>query len=164
MTRLTTTVLLMSLAACGGSGARRPVVSATQAASTGQAAAAADRLRGTWELVGLDAQGQPRRASGSLSLDEFQNFAIHVELDPAEPGVTAPRTVLLDFTAKASVAGGDELAYVGLERRAPQDRMMVSATEPSAWRHFSLDGDTLRLWQADADGRPIGTLTFRRAP
>ena len=163
MTRLTIAILVLSLAACASGGGSRPAVAASRPAAGG-AGTVEDRLRGSWTLVGLDAQGQPRRATGSLSFDQFQNLSIQVELDPGEAGVTPPRTVLLDFAAKASVARANELAYLGLERRAPAERMMLSATEPAAWRYFSVEGDTLRLWQADADGNPVGTLTFRRTP
>ena len=39
------------------------------------------------------------------------------------------------------------LTYVGLQTRTPPEQMVPTATEPSAWRHFSVQGDTLRVWQ-----------------
>jgi len=163
MTRALTIVLMMTLAACASGGARRPESPQARPAPA-SAAGPEDLLRGTWEVAGLEAAGRPRRATGTLSFDEFRNFEVHVELDPGEPGVTPPRTVLLDFRAKASVTGGDAISYLGLEGRMPPERMMISATDPSAWRHFAVEADTLRLWQADETGRPLGTLTFRRLP
>jgi hypothetical protein len=154
-------VLVVSLAtvACMGGGGRRPSVSASQPPSLSPTEAA---LLGQWELVGLEAQGQPRQAAGRLSFDEFNNIAVRAELAPGEAGVTPPRVVLLDFTAKASVSAPDEFTYLGLERRAPAEEMVPQASDPSAWRHFALEGDTLRVWQENAEGRVVGVMTFRR--
>ena len=123
--------------------------------------AAEAALRGQWELVGLEAQGQPRQAVGRLSFDEFSNIAVRAELAPNEAGITPPRVVLLDFSAKATVSG-NELNYIGLERRAPAEQMVLTASEPSAWRHYSLEGDALQLWQENPGGQRVGVLTFRR--
>lgn len=152
-------VVSMAAAACMGGGGRRPSVSGSQPPSLSPTEAA---LLGQWELVGLEAQGQPRQASGRLSFDEFNNIAMRAELAPGEAGVAPPRVVLLDFTAKASVSAPDEFTYLGLERRAPPEQMVPQATEPSAWRHFAIEGDTLRVWQENAEGRPVGVMTFRR--
>lgn len=139
-------------AACLGGGARPPRVQAPAPAAGG--------LQGEWELVSLEAQGQPLRVSGRLTLDGFSNIAVHAELAPGEAGATPPRVVLLDFTAKASAADG-RLTYVGIERRAPPDRMMPTASEPEDWRHYTLEGDQLTLWQ-ESGGARTGVLTFRR--
>lgn len=151
------TLCALVTTACLGGGGSRPRVSGGPPPSASPAAAV---LQGQWELVTVEAQGAPRPASGRLSYDEFNNIAVRAELTP-EAGVTPPRVVLLDFAAKATVAG-DELNYVALERRAPPEQMIPTAAEPSAWRHFSVEGDTLRVWQEDASGRPIGTMVFRR--
>ena len=118
-------------------------------------------LQGQWELVGLEAQGQPRQAVGRLSFDAFNNIAVRAELAPDEADVTPPRVVLLDFSAKATVSG-DQLTYIGLERRAPAEEMLPTASEPSAWHHYSVDGDTLQVWQENTGGQRVGVLTFRR--
>lgn len=148
---------VLACAGCLGGGGARPRVNATPPATSPQEA----QLQGQWELVTVEAQGAPRQATGSLSFDAFNNIAVRAELAPGEAGVTAPRTVLLDFSAKA-VVSADELSYVGLERRAPADQMVPTAAEPSAWRHYRIEGDTLRVSQTDPSGRPIGTLVFRR--
>ena len=158
----TITMLLagaLSLTACmGGGGGRRPMV--TPAASNAAEAA----LRGQWELITIEAQGQPRQADGSLSFDENNHMTLRAELEPGEAGAVPPRTVLLDFAAVASVSGTSELTFVGLQTRAPQEQMVPTATDPSAWRHFSVQGDTLRVWQVGPDGQPAGVLVFRRVP
>ena len=154
-------VLVLSLAtvACMGGGGRRPSVSASRPPTLSPAETA---LVGQWELVGLEAQGQPRQATGRLSFDEFNNIAVRAELAPGEAGATPPRVVLLDFTAKASVTASDQLTYLGLERRAPAEQMVPLASDPSAWHHFAVEGDTLRVWQVNPEGQPTGTMTFRR--
>ena len=156
----TTAVLLAVLVttACLGGGGSRPRVTASAPPAM---SATASALQGQWELVGLEAQGQPRQAVGRLSYDEFNNIAVRAELAPNEAGVTPPRVVLLDFTAKAT-ASGDELNYIGLERRAPAEEMVPTASEPSAWRHYSVEGDTLQVWQENPGGQRVGVLTFRR--
>ena len=152
-------VLTLASAACMGGGGRRPSVGPAQAPSLSPTEAA---LQGRWELVSLEALGQPRQASGHLGFDQFNNIELHAELAPGEAGVTPPRVVLLDFRAKAAVRAPGEFTYVGLERRAPAEQMVPQAAEPSAWRHFAIEGDTLRVWQENAEGRAIGVMTFRR--
>jgi hypothetical protein len=56
----------------------------------------------------------------------------------------------------------DAITYLGVEPQAPREQMIPLATDQTAWRHYSIDGDTLRLWQTDADFQPVATLTFRR--
>jgi hypothetical protein len=53
---------------------------------------------------------------------------------------------------------------VGLERRAPPEQMVPTASEPSDWRHYSVEGDTLQMWQENSSGERVGVLTFRRVP
>jgi hypothetical protein len=157
-TRTMAFVLAASMTtACLGGGSRpRVTASAPPAMSPTESA-----LRGQWELTGLEAQGQPRQATGRLSFDEFNNIAVRAELAPGEAGVTPPRTVLLDFSAKAT-ASGSELTYVALERRAPAEQMVPTASEPSDWRHYAVEGDTLQVWQENPGGQRSGVMTFRR--
>jgi len=147
---------LVAHLACLGGGGPRPQVGASRPPRL----AAATEVQGQWELVSLEAQGQPRRASGRLSLDEFNNITVRAELAPDEAGVTPPRVVVLDFTAKATVSGG-QITYVGVERRAPTEQMLPMASEPAAWRHYAVDGDTLQVWQ-ESEGARVGVMTFRR--
>ncbi len=153
-------VALLSLTGClgGGGGGRRPAVSVDRP----PAAASEARLQGQWELVNLEAQGQPLQAQGRLSFDGDRNIAIRAELAPGEQGATPPRVVVLDFSARASVSGPDQLTYVGVQTRAPQEQMIPTATDPGAWRYFAVDGDTLRVWQVGPDGQPAGVMVFRR--
>jgi hypothetical protein len=150
--------LAIATAACLGSSGMRPQV-------TGSAQSAASsplqQLRGEWTLVGLDAQG-PRRATGRLALDEFNNIVLRAELAPGEAGAAPPRVVLVDFTAKASTTGQGELNYLGLETRSPQEVLVPLGGDPAGWRHFSLNGDTLTLWLEDGRGQRAGTMTFTR--
>jgi hypothetical protein len=53
---------------------------------------------------------------------------------------------------------------VGLERRTPPEQMVPTASEPSDWRHYSVEGDTLQMWQENSSGERVGVLTFRRVP
>ncbi|MGH9383530.1 MAG: hypothetical protein ACRD2N_04490 [Vicinamibacterales bacterium] len=151
-------MLTISASGCLGSSAGRPQVTGSNQQAT---SAPLQQLRGEWTLVSLDAQG-PRRASGRLTLDEFNNIVIRAELAPGEAGATPPRVVLLDFTAKASTPAQGELNYLGLETRSPQDVMVTLGGGPGAWRHFSINGDTLLLWQEDGRGQRVGTMTFTR--
>jgi hypothetical protein len=147
----------LSLTACmGGGGGRRPAVTRTPSSSAEAA------LRGQWELVTIEAQGEERQADGSLSFDENNRMTLRAELEPGQAGAVPPRTVVLDFAAVASVSGPSELTFVGLQTRAPQEQMVPTASDPSAWRNFSVEGDTLRVWQTGPDGRPAGVLVFRR--
>lgn len=150
-------VALLPLTACmGGGGGRRPAVTAAPSSSAEAA------LRGQWELVTIEAQGQSRQGDGSLSFDDNNRIALRAALEPGEAGAEPPRVVVLDFAARASLRGPSELTYVGLQTRTPQEQMVPTATDPSAWRHFSVQGDTLRVWQVGPDGQPAGVLVFRR--
>ncbi len=124
-------------------------------------------MQGTWELVAFDTfpfpgAREPKQATGRLTFDQFANIAVHAEFDPAQPGVTPPRTVFLDFRAKAAVGPGGNVRYIGTEKLAPVERMAPEAVEPAEWSHIELEGDTLRLSARGEGGRPLGTLTFRR--
>ncbi|MEZ5287479.1 MAG: hypothetical protein R2712_22300 [Vicinamibacterales bacterium] len=147
--------IVATTACMGGGGGRRPAVTSSRPAPAADAP-----LQGTWELMSVDAQGRSVPASGRLSFDAFNNISMRVELPPDLAEVTPPRVVLLDFAAKAVVSGGD-LSYVGVQRRGSPEEMIPSAADPSTWRHFSVEGDTLRIWN-DSGGQ-IGTLTFKRA-
>ncbi|MGE3274769.1 MAG: hypothetical protein AB7O67_06635 [Vicinamibacterales bacterium] len=163
--------LSLILVSCGGStGGRPPATIPTPPVSTGAGDSAVQReLQGNWRLVGFEMSPQPgqsesRVAEGELTYDSFGNLTVHAELQPGQPGVEAPRTVLVDFVTKASpLPASGELAYVGLRNRAPADRTVPNATDPGAWRHYELDGNTLRLSVEDGSGRKVGTLIFQRA-
>jgi hypothetical protein len=160
MTRIVAVALTVIVTTgCISGGGSRPRVTASAPSLSGPASA----LQGQWELVGLEAQGKPRQAVGRLSFDEFNNIALRAELAPGEAGAAPPRVVLLDFSAKAAIDRG-ELSYVGLERRAPPEQMVPTASEPSDWRHYSVEGDTLQMWQENSSGERVGVLTFRRVP
>jgi hypothetical protein len=150
------TIGLLTAACLGGGGGRRPQVTPQPGTSPGL-----DVLRGSWTLVGLDAQG-PKRASGRLTFDESNTISIRAELAPDEPAAFPPRVVVLDFVARVVAASRGELTYVGLRTRAPREELVPLATEPDAWHHFSIQGDTLEVWQEDGSGRRVGTLTFTR--
>jgi hypothetical protein len=153
-------LMAVALAACAGAGSR------VQTTPAGSPASVDQELRGSWQLVGLEVQRDgrlvPRDARGELTYDEFANISVQVELLPSNPDVTPPRVVLLDFTAKASLdRDRGEVAYIGLQPRAPSARRIPDAVAPAEWRHFQLEGDVLRLSVVEG-GRPVGTLTWRR--
>jgi hypothetical protein len=152
-------LLSSAMAACMGGGSRRPTVTPNRPAGE---PGIEQQLRGRWNLTALETQGQPRRASGELSFDEFDNITVRAELDPGEAGVAPPRTVLLHFVAKAVVRSAGELSYLGLQQRASPEQMVAGGTDPAAWTHFSLSGDSLQIW-LEADGRRVAAMTFARA-
>ncbi|MCC7242730.1 MAG: hypothetical protein IT180_12445 [Acidobacteria bacterium] len=152
-------LLVASLSVACAAGGGRPAVTARPPAPSPVETA----LMGQWELVDVEARGQTMPASGRLAFDEFNNISVRAELSPGTAEVVPPRVVLLDFQAKAVLSAG-QIAYVGLQRRAPSEQMVPTASEPSAWRYFAVNGDTLRVWQAGDDGQPSGTLVFRRLP
>ena len=160
MKQIIAVLLSVATVACLGSGSGRPSVTPNRPPA---ADGVEQQLRGRWNLTGLETQGQARRASGELSFDEANNIALRAEIDPGEAGISPPRTVLLDFVAKAVVRSPGELAYVGIQQRTPEERMVPAATDPSAWRRFSVNGDTLQIWLEDGGGRRAGAMTFSRA-
>jgi hypothetical protein len=161
-------LLSLSLVSCGGSGGGGPVLTPSRPVEMSGDPAVQRALLGTWDLVGFESSPEPgmsetRAAAGTLTYDQFGNLSVHAELLPGQPGVDPARTVFLDFVSKASPdSSRGELSYVGLRNRATAGQMVPNATDPSAWRHYELDGDTLRLFVEDGSGRRVGTLTFRR--
>ena len=145
----------VSHAGCGGGGraVRTPAEAAPASAPDGPRA----QLEGEWTLVGFETPAGSRRVSGFLRYDRFANIAVHAELAPDDPGARPPRTVVADFTAKASPSGG-ELAYVGLQS-GDAERLTPDAVRMEEWRHFEVSGDTLRLSVRGGGA----TLVFQRA-
>lgn len=142
-------------AGCGGGGGRLRIPdTAPPAASDGARSA----LEGEWTLVGLETASGPRRVSGYLRYDRFANISVHAELAADDPSARPPRTVVADFTAKASPEGG-QLDYVGLRTGVDADRLAQDAAPMGEWQVYQVDGDTLRLSVRGGGA----TMTFRRA-
>lgn len=148
-------VLAVTLISCGGGGGR-----IVRAPSEGAPPAPGLRgqLEGEWTLVGLETADGVRRVSGFLRYDRFANITVRAELAADDPGVRPPRTVVADFTAKASPDGG-ELDYTGLQSGSGAERLAQDAVRMDEWRYFELSGDTLRLSVRGGSA----TLIFQRA-
>lgn len=152
-------MLAFSAAACasggGGGGIRTAPAPATSAESAGSP------LEGEWRLVAFErADGAPRSVTGFLRFDRFSNITVRAELSPDDAAARPPRTIVADFTAKAAPSNG-QLDYQGLSVGVHSERLASDAVPMNEWRHFTLDGDTLRL-SAQAGGRPAATLVFQR--
>lgn len=149
--------LAVAAAACasGGGGVR------TAPASSSSAESAGSPLEGEWRLVALErADGAPRSVTGFLRFDRFSNITVHAELAPDDATARPPRIVVADFTAKAAPSNG-QFDYQGLRMGVESERLASDAVPMSEWRHFVLDGDSLRL-SAQSGGRPAATLVFQR--
>lgn len=148
-------VVVTSACASGGGRARPP-------AGAPAAADAASPLEGEWRLTTMQlADGASRRVTGFLRFDRFSNISVHAELAPDEPVARPPRTVVADFTAKAQ-AGGSEFDYAGLSVGVGAERLTDDAVNMAEWRHYELNGDTLRVSARDRAGRAAATLVFER--
>lgn len=145
--------------ACGGGGGRaRPVLSAPPPAAT----PAASPLEGEWRLTALQlADGSTRRMSGYLRFDGSGTMRVHAELAPDEPAARPPRTVVADFTTKASPADG-RFDFAGLSMGVGAERLTEDAVAMEEWRHYELAGGTLRLSVRDRAGRAAATLVFEK--
>ena len=87
---------------------------------------------------------------------------MHAELAPDDPTARPPRTVVADFTAKASTGAG-QFDYVGLSMGVGAERLTEDAVSMAEWRHYELAGDSLRVIARDRAGRAAATLVFERA-
>lgn len=150
-------LVAVTTACASGGGRSRPVTSAPP-----PAADAASPLEGEWRLTTMQlADGASRRVTGFLRFDRFSNITVRAELAPDEPAARPPRTVIADFTAKAQTGGG-EFDYAGLSVGVGAERLADDAVNMAEWRHYELNGDTLRVWARDRAGRPAATLVFER--
>jgi hypothetical protein len=149
-------VLAVAATACasGGGGVMRAPTTPPPAVGDG---ASQSPLEGEWTLVGLETASGPRRATGYLRYDRFDNITVHAELAGDDPAARPPRTVVADFTAKAS-AQGNELDYTGLQVGVGTERLAPDAAPMAEWRRFEVSGDTLRLSARSGNA----TLVFRR--
>jgi hypothetical protein len=59
--------------------------------------------------------------------------------------------------------GNGQFDYVGLAMGVGTERLTPDAVNMAEWRHFTVSGDTLRLFARDREGRPAATLVFARA-
>ena len=136
-------IVTVGHAACSGGG-RRVVRAPADAPAVSQSEAPRSEFEGEWRLVGFESTSGPRKVSGFLRYDRFATITVHAELAGDEPSARPPRTVLADFTAKASPAGG-QFEYAGLRMGVDSTRLTEDAVRMEEWRHYELSGDTLRL-------------------
>jgi hypothetical protein len=141
--------------ACFGGGGR---VVRTPEAPAAAADPARSALEGEWTLVALETASGPRRVSGFLRYDRFGNITVRAEMAADEPAARPPRTVVADFTAKASPSDG-QFDYVGLQSTEDADRFAQDAARMDDWRMYQVSGDTLRLSVRGGGA----TLVFQRA-
>jgi hypothetical protein len=152
-------VALCTTACAGGGGGRVPRLPDAAPPATSQGdSGPRSQLEGEWTLVGMETASGPRKASGFMRYDRFANITLHAELAGDDPAARPPRTVVADFTAKASPEGG-ELDYTGLQMGVPTDRLAPDAAPMTEWRRYELSGDTLRLSVRGGNA----TLVFQRA-
>jgi hypothetical protein len=150
-------LVIVTTACASGGGRTRPASSAPAAAAD-----AASPLEGEWRLTTMQlADGASRRVNGFLRFDRFSNIAVHAELAPDEPVARPPRTVVADFTAKAQ-SGDGAFDYTGLSVGVGAERLTDDAVSMAEWRHYELNGDTLRVSARDRAGRAAATLVFER--
>lgn len=150
--------LAVAAAACASGGGGRGAPASIPSSSPDSAGSP---LEGEWRLVAFErADGAPRSVTGFLRFDRFSNITVHAELSPDDATARPPRTVVADFTAKAAPSNG-QFDYQGLSLGVDSERLAGDAVPMAEWRHFALDGDTLRL-SAQAGGRPAATLVFQR--
>jgi hypothetical protein len=151
-------VMCLLCAACASGGGNRP---APPPAVTTPAEAPSP-LEGEWRLTALQfADGASRRVTGFLRMDRFSTITVHAELASDEPAARPPRTVVADFTARASVGNG-AFDYAGLSMGVGRERLTEDAVPMEEWRYYELSGDTLRLSARDRAGRAAATLVFER--
>lgn len=149
------------LGACisGGGRARVPSTPAPPAAGD----AGESPLAGEWQLTSYQlADGSSRRVTGYLRFDRFSNIALRAELAPDDPGARPPRTVVAAFSGKAQ-ADGDSFTYAGLAPAVGPERLTEDAVDMTEWRHYELNGDTLRVFVRDGGGRAAASLVFQRS-
>jgi hypothetical protein len=145
--------------ACAGGGRSGGV----RLPSAPAAAEASSPLEGEWTLTSFRlADGSTRKVSGFLRFDRFSNISLHAEVAPDDPSARPPRTVVADFTAKASLGSG-QFDFVGLAMGVGADRLTSDAVTMDEWRYYELDGATLRVSARDRGGRTAATLVFERA-
>lgn len=153
---LGTAIAFGTWACASGGGRSRPAASSTPVSNS--------PLEGQWRLVSFEvADGSTRKVTGFLTVDRFSTMTVHAELAPDEPVARPPRTVVADFTAKASADAG-KLDFTGLSMGVGNDRLTDDAVPMDEWSNYDVNGDTLRLFARDRAGRPAATLVFQRTP
>ncbi len=156
-----TVALGLSVAAwsCGSSGGMRLPQVQPQRTEPAAADPVHAALEGEWRLVAMETAEGPRRVTGFLRYDRFSNLTMRAELAADDPAARAPQTVVAAFTAKASPSAG-AFDYAGLTEEVGRERLMPDAVDMREWRHFQVDGQTLRVM---ARGGRSATLVFQRA-
>lgn len=107
------------------------------------------------------ADGSTRRMNGFLRFDRAGTMSVHAELAADEPAAHPPRTVVADFTTKASPADG-RFDFAGLSMGVGAERLTEDAVAMEEWRHYEVSGRTLRLSARDRAGRVGATLVFEK--
>lgn len=152
---------LLACVACSGGGGRRIGLpgSAPPPAASGEASP----LEGQWTLRSMElADGSTRRVTGFLRYDRNANLSMKAEVTPDDPSARPPRTVVADFTARASAADG-RFSFGAVDMGVGTERLVEDAVPMDQWRHYELSGSTLRVSVRDGSGRRAATLIFERA-
>jgi len=121
------------------------------------------QFQGTWDLVSFEAVGDgrlaPVQATGTLTYDEFGNFAINGRI--LSEG-TAVARMSLNIQGKAVIDDQNKRLWVSPEGDTRDVEVIPEGATFSRFRYYEFNGNQLTLTVKDEDGTVTARTVWRR--
>jgi hypothetical protein len=159
--------LVGSLTGCSAAPRQRPVKMGPVDTGSGSLESVRRQLSGTWQLVsieGIDASGKatPRKASGTLTYDEYSNLNVTGKLEDTGVAQTSV-SGLLSYSGRAVIdVDKGRLVLMDVKSRLQNGEPLPENVSPDKVRYYAFEGDLLNLTVKDASGATTARTTWRK--
>ncbi len=158
---LVSSSMIALVAACTAAPRQRAV---EMGPTTGTLQQVRQQFQGTWDLVAFEAAGDggrlaPVQATGTLTYDEFGNFAISGRILDAGASVAAMR---LTISGKAVIDTQNQRMWITPEGDTRDVEVIPQGAAYDRFRYYAFSGNELTLTVRDAAGAVTARTVWRR--
>jgi len=151
----------VAVSACAAAPRQRPV---EMGPTTGTLQQVRQQFQGTWDLVSFEAVGDdgrfaPVKAAGTLTYDEYGNFAISGRILDAGAAVAAMQ---LSIKGKAVIDTQNQRMWVTPEGDTRDVEVIPEGATYDRFRYYAFSGNQLTLTVKAADGTVTARTVWRR--
>jgi len=158
---LVSSSMVALVAACAAAPRQRPV---EMGPTSGTLAQVRQQFQGTWDLVSFEAAGgdgrvAPVEATGTLTYDEFGNFAINGRI--LSEGTNVAR-MPLNIQGKAVIDTENQRMWVSPEGDTRDVEVIPEGATFNRFRYYEFSGNQLTLTVKDETGAVTSRTVWRR--